>query len=504
VRKPVVLVVLDGWGLNPAKEGNGIALARTPVIDTLLAEYPSSTLKASGEEVGLPDGQMGNSEVGHLNLGAGRVVYQDFTRISRAIRDGSFFENEVLLRAMEKAQADDAHLHLMGLVSDGGVHSHIEHLFALLDLAVKKGVRKVCIHALLDGRDVGPHSAPQYISALEDKVKKVGLGQIATIMGRYYGMDRDQRWDRIEKAYQALVMGKGRKVKNSTKALSEAARHKENDEFVSPTVVGNYAGIDPKDTFIFFNFRADRARQITRALTEENFKEFKRKKAPLPYFVCLTEYDTTFKLPVAFVPQKGGLKNVLAQVLSEHNLRQLHLAETEKYAHVTFFFNGGEEKPFWGEDRSLVPSPKVATYDLKPEMSAAKIADRATEQIRSGKYDFIVINFANTDMVGHTGIMKAVIKAVEVVDECVGRVVEAVKEAGGAVLVTADHGNAEKIVIPSGIHTAHTCSDVFFILVSNSVNVKLRSGLLADVAPTVLELLEIEKPRDMTGRSLIS
>ncbi len=503
MKKPIVLIILDGWGINPSKEGNAIAQAKTPVVDDLLKNYSSTTLKASGEAVGLPEGQMGNSEVGHLNLGAGRIVYQEFTRISKAIEDGSFFQNKVLLSAIKRAKENNSNLHLMGLLSDGGVHSHITHLDALLELAKRNNIERIPIHCLLDGRDVGPNTAPKYITALEKKIEGLGTGQIATIMGRYYGMDRDRRWDRIKKAYEALVEAKGRRAESSEEAIRAASKNKENDEFVIPTVVGGYQGIKDRDVFIFFNFRADRARQITRALIEKNFKEFERKRFPSLYFVCFTEYDERFNLPVAFLPQKEGLKNVLAQVLSSHNLRQLRLAETEKYAHVTFFFNGGEEKPFKGEERILVPSPKVATYDLKPEMSAKRIVDKAVEKITSGNYDCIIMNFANPDMVGHTGIMEAAIKAIETVDECLGKVIEAVKEKEGIALITADHGNAEKMIETGEPHTAHTCSDVFFIFVDDLTDIKLHSGILANVAPTILDLLKIEKPKEMTGKSLI-
>ncbi len=503
MRRPIVLIILDGWGINPEKEGNAIAQAKTPVVDDLLKNYPSTTLRASGEAVGLPEGQMGNSEVGHLNLGAGRIIYQEFSRISKAIEDGSFFKNKVLLSAIKRAKENNSNLHFMGLLSDGGVHSHITHLYALLELAKKNEVEKVYVHCLLDGRDVGPNTAPKYIKALEKKLEKLGVGRIATIMGRYYGMDRDRRWDRTKKAYEALIEGQGRRARDGQQSLRTASKNKENDEFVIPTVVGDYQGIEDRDIFLFFNFRADRARQITRALTEEDFKEFKRGRFPSLHFVCFTEYDERFDLPIAFPSQRARLKNVLAQVLSNHNLKQLHLAETEKYAHVTFFFNGGRERPFKGEDRILISSPKVATYDLKPEMSAERIADKAIEKIDSRNYNCIIMNFANPDMVGHTGIMEAAIKAIETVDGCLGRVVEAIREKEGIALVTADHGNAEKMIEAGEPHTAHTCSDVFFILVDDLADIKLHSGILADVAPTILDLLKIEKPKEMTGKSLI-
>ncbi|HEY6010512.1 MAG TPA: 2,3-bisphosphoglycerate-independent phosphoglycerate mutase [Nitrospirota bacterium] len=508
--KQVLLIVLDGWGINLSREGNAVALAKTPTYTRIVNESPHTELSASGEAVGLPEGQMGNSEVGHLNLGAGRVVYQDSTRISKAIRDGEFFQNPVLIAAMDSVLRTGGNLHLMGLLSDGGVHSRLDHLFAMLDLAKARGVANVFFHAFLDGRDTPPSSALQYIKQLEDHMAGIGVGRIATVSGRYYAMDRDKRWDRIQKAYDALVLGDGIRKYSATDAVQESYAHDRTDEFMMPTVLFDRASNAPlapildRDAVIFCNFRSDRAREITRALTDPGFDGFKRPVVPkLSSFVCLTTYDESFNLPVAFSPAR--LTNILGEVLSTRGIRQLRIAETEKYAHVTFFFNGGEEPPFPLEDRILVPSPRdVATYDKKPEMSAREITSKLVENIQSRQYGFILVNYANPDMVGHTGIMEAAVKAVEVLDECLERVVSAAREAGMDVLITADHGNIEMMADASTgqPHTAHTTDPVPFIAVNKKVTLR-DGGMLADVAPTVLALMEIPVPPEMTGKSLI-
>ncbi|HHY43090.1 MAG TPA: 2,3-bisphosphoglycerate-independent phosphoglycerate mutase [Thermoanaerobacterales bacterium] len=509
-KKPLMLMILDGWGLNPKKEANAIYAASTPNFDSLMKQFPNTTLQASGLAVGLPEGQMGNSEVGHLNIGAGRIVYQDFTRVSQDIKSGAFFENHALVWAMDNALKNDKSLHLLGLLSDGGVHSHIEHLKALLDMAKLKNLHKVYLHAFLDGRDVPPANAKKYIHEIEEYMEKIGVGKIATISGRYYAMDRDKRWDRTEKAYNAIVFGEGLKASSATEAVEQSYERKETDEFVVPTVILDensqpVATVESGDSIIFFNFRPDRARQLTYAFCNEDFDGFPRKRGFFPVnYVCLTEYDVTIKnAKIAYGPE--SLDNIFSQVLSNAGLRQLRIAETEKYAHVTFFFNGGVEKAYPGEDRILIPSPKVATYDLKPEMSAYEVADKVIEKIHEDIYDVIILNFANPDMVGHTGIFEAAVKAIEAVDECIGKVVKAIREKGGTVLVTADHGNAEQMLdYDTGeSHTAHTCNPVPFILMSHKPY-KLRHGKLADIAPTILELLNLEKPKEMTGESLLS
>jgi 2,3-bisphosphoglycerate-independent phosphoglycerate mutase len=509
--KPVVLIILDGWGINMQKEGNAIAAARTPVYTALLNDCPHTQLLASGEAVGLPDGQMGNSEVGHLNLGAGRVVYQDSTRISKAIREGDFFKNPVLLSAMEPAARNGKDLHLMGLLSDGGVHSRPDHIYAILDMARGQGVKNLYFHAFLDGRDTPPSSALDYIIALENRFSQIGLGKIATISGRYYAMDRDKRWERVQKAYEVMVLGEGLRKYSAVEAVRQSYEHARTDEFVLPTVIVGpntnrpLATVKDGDAVIFCNFRSDRAREITQALTDPAFQGFERKFVPkLSSFACLTTYDETFGLPVAFEPVR--LSNILGKVLSSHGIRQFRIAETEKYAHVTFFFNGGDEPPFPLEDRELVPSPRdVATYDKKPEMSALEITEKLLASIRSGQYGFVLANYANPDMVGHTGVLSAAIKAVEVLDECLGRVVRAAQESGARVLITSDHGNLEVMAdaVTGQPHTAHTTDPVPFILFGAQVGLR-EQGLLADVAPTVLELLNIQKPFEMTGRSLIT
>ncbi|HEX9022004.1 MAG TPA: 2,3-bisphosphoglycerate-independent phosphoglycerate mutase [Nitrospirota bacterium] len=508
--KRVLLIVLDGWGVNKNTDGNALAQAKAPVYQGLIAGYPHTELSASGEAVGLPEGQMGNSEVGHLNLGAGRIVYQDSTRISKAIKDGDFFRNPALLSALQSVRQSGANLHLMGLLSDGGVHSRLEHILAMFDLVKASGVTNVFFHAFLDGRDTPPSSAVRYITQLEDHLARIGIGRIATVSGRYYAMDRDKRWERVQKAYEAIALGEGIRKHSAIEAVEQSYENNRTDEFMIPAVIldqDTYKPLAPirdNDAVIFCNFRADRAREITRALTEPDFQGCNRGRAPkLSTFVCLTTYDETFALPVAFGPVR--LTNILGEVLSAQEIRQLRIAETEKYAHVTFFFNGGEEPPFPLEDRILVPSPRdVATYDKKPEMSAQQITDNVVENIRSRRYGFILVNYANPDMVGHTGIMEAAVKAVETLDECMGRVLSAAQEGDMLALITADHGNIEVLVDPSAgqPHTAHTTNPVPFIIVQKGVPLR-DHGILADVAPTVLDLMEIAIPPEMTGKSLI-
>ncbi len=508
--KPVVLIVLDGWGINKSSESNAIAAAKAPVYNGLIADYPHSELQASGEAVGLPDGQMGNSEVGHLNLGAGRIVYQDSTRISKAIRDGAFFENPVLLSAMRTAREEKTALHLMGLLSDGGVHSRMDHIFAMFDMVKAQGITNVFFHAFLDGRDTPPSSAIQFVKQLEEHFAKIGIGRIATVSGRYYAMDRDKRWERVQKAYDAIVTGEGIRKFSAVEAIEQSYEHERTDEFMLPAVIidkkrnKQVATVRNGDVVIFCNFRSDRAREITRAMTDPEFKGFNRRLFPkLSTFTCLTTYDETFELPVAFGPIR--LTHILGEVLSNRGVQQLRIAETEKYAHVTFFFNGGEEQPFPLEDRVLVPSPRdVATYDQKPEMSAREITAKLIERIASNRYGFILANYANPDMVGHTGIIDAAIKAVEVLDECLGRVLHAADQAEAHVLITADHGNIEMMSdqTTGQPHTAHTTDPVPFIITSRKLKVR-KSGILADVAPTVLDLMGITIPAEMTGKSLI-
>jgi 2,3-bisphosphoglycerate-independent phosphoglycerate mutase len=506
--KPVILIVLDGFGLSHNREGNAVAKAKAPLFTSLLSDYPHTSLQASGEHVGLPDGQMGNSEVGHLNLGAGRIVYQDITRISKSIRDGEFFKNPVLLAAMEEVKRNASTLHLMGLLSDGGVHSHLDHIRAMFVLAKAQGITQVVFHAFLDGRDTPPSSALGYIRQLEQHCAKIGIGRIATVMGRYYAMDRDKRWERVQKAYEAMVLGSGARYHSAIEAVQDSYDHQRTDEFMLPSVMTEngtpLALIKNGDAVIFCNFRSDRAREITRALTDPAFDGFPRSVVPqLVSFVCLTTYDETYGLPVAYPPVR--LTHILGQVLSSNGVRQLRIAETEKYAHVTFFFNGGEEQPFPLEDRVLIPSPRdVATYDLKPEMSARDVTAEVVQRIRSDLYGFILINYANPDMVGHTGVLAAAVKAVEVLDECLGLVIQAAQDAGARVLITADHGNLEVMEdrMTGQPHTAHTTDPVPFIVVGGPANLR-DNGCLADVAPTVLQLLSISQPAEMTGTSLI-
>ncbi|MDX2480367.1 MAG: 2,3-bisphosphoglycerate-independent phosphoglycerate mutase [Desulfuromusa sp.] len=505
VAGPVVLVILDGWGISDSCENNAACQARTPTLDHLRQEWPISRLSASGLDVGLPDGQMGNSEVGHLNIGAGRIIYQDLSRISLAIEDGSFFDNLALKRVCERLAASGGKLHLLGLLSDGGVHSHNTHLYALVRMAQQIGVKDVCIHAFLDGRDTPPQSAGDYLQQLEEELKSIGLGRIATITGRYWAMDRDTRWDRVQKAYLALTEGVGQPANSSEEAITAAYLADQTDEFVEPWVVGSSGTIDDGDGIIFFNFRADRAREITRALALADFSEFPRNKTPqLVDYVCLTEYDETFDLPTAF--SSATYPDILAEVVSNAGFKQLRIAETEKYAHVTFFFNGGVERAWPGEDRVLIPSPKdVATYDQKPAMSAVEMTDEVVRRVESDKYQLIIMNFANCDMVGHTGVLAAAIEAVETVDRCLDRVVNAVTKAGGKLLITADHGNCEQMVDENGRpHTAHTTNPVQLIFVDPTrKDQAVCDGILADLAPTILELLTLKKPAAMTGQSLL-
>ena len=508
-KKPVVLMILDGYGLNKKQEANAVYEAKTPVMDKLMAECPFVEGNASGLAVGLPDGQMGNSEVGHLNMGAGRIVYQELTRITKSIADGDFFENEEFLAAVENCKKNNSALHMYGLVSDGGVHSHNTHIYGLLELAKRNGLEKVYVHCFLDGRDTPPASGKDFVAALEEKMAEIGVGKVASVMGRYYAMDRDNRWDRVELAYKALTLGEGNKNESATAAIQASYDDGKTDEFVMPTVVtenGAPVGlINDNDSIIFFNFRPDRAREITRAFCDDEFAGFAREKKQGLVYVCFTDYDETIgnKL-VAF--KKQMITNTFGEFLAANGKTQARIAETEKYAHVTFFFNGGIEEPNAGEDRILVKSPKVATYDLQPEMSAPQVCDKLVEAIGSDKYDVIIINFANPDMVGHTGVESAAISAVEAVDVCVGRAVEAIKNVGGVMFICADHGNAEQLVdYETGApFTAHTTNPVPFILVNADENLGLREGgCLADIAPTLIEIMGMEQPKEMTGKSLL-
>lgn len=499
-----MLMILDGYGYSANTDGNAIYAAKTPVMDKLLEKYPHTLINASGLDVGLPDGQMGNSEVGHTNIGAGRIVYQELTRITKAIGDGDFFENDAFLKTVENCKKHGSALHIFGLLSDGGVHSHITHMFALLELAKRSGLTKVFVHGFMDGRDVSPTSGIEYVKQLEEKMKELGVGKIGTLSGRYYAMDRDNRWERVEKAYAALVYGEGAAEKSAVEAIQKSYDAGITDEFVVPTVIADDAKISANDSVICYNFRPDRAREITRTFVDGDFEGFKRKNGFFPvHYVCMTQYDA--KMPnvdVAFKPEE--LKNTFGEYISEKGLSQLRIAETEKYAHVTFFFNGGVEAPYENEDRALIPSPKVATYDLKPEMSAYEVTDEVLKRINSGKYDAIILNYANCDMVGHTGVFDCAVKAVETVDECMGKVVDAVLAQGGTVCITADHGNADQMVDPEthDVFTAHTTNPVPFIVAGTDCELR-GGGRLADIAPTLLKLMGLEKPSEMTGESLI-
>ena len=502
MKKPLILMILDGFGIAPP-EGNAIAAANKPNLDRLFNNNPITQIGASGMDVGLPDGQMGNSEVGHTNIGAGRIVYQELTRITKTVEEDKLKDNEAIVNAMDSALKNDSSLHLMGLMSPGGVHSHIEHLYGILELAKKKGLEKVYVHAFLDGRDVPPSSAKEYVADAVEKMKEIGVGKIATVHGRYYAMDRDNRWERVQKAYSALVYGKGVDADCPVQAIQDSYDNGVTDEFVVPIVVKGGDTIKANDSVIFFNFRPDRAREITRTLVDPDFNGFERENGFFPLnYVCMTQYDATMpNVEVAFKPQ--SLVNTLGEYISSLGMNQLRIAETEKYAHVTFFFNGGVEKQYDKEDRILVKSPAVATYDLQPEMSAPEVTEKLVPAIKSGKYDMIILNFANCDMVGHTGVFDAAVQAVEAVDECVGKVTDAIAEMGGVAIITADHGNADKMVDDDGKpFTAHTTNPVPFCVIG--YDCKLREGgVLADIAPTMLKIMDIPQPEEMTGKSII-
>ncbi|MBF8435754.1 2,3-bisphosphoglycerate-independent phosphoglycerate mutase [Halanaerobiaceae bacterium Z-7014] len=503
--KPLALVIMDGYGIAPREDGDATRAAKTPYLDELFKNNPTSQLGASGESVGLPDGQMGNSEVGHLNLGSGRIIYQDYTRINKALEDDELISNPKIREAFDHAKSNKSALHLMGLLSDGGVHSHIRHLFGLLEAAKRSDIKDVYIHAILDGRDTPPQSAIKYLEELENKIDEIGIGEIATVSGRYYTMDRDNRWERTELAYNALVLGEGKKADSVIKAVKKSYQDDVDDEFVIPVVINSEGRIKDDDSVFVFNFRADRVRQITKALALENFDKFKRPKDHPDnlYYLCMTEYDEEFDLPVAFGPQQ--IDDTLGEVLSREGLKQLRIAETEKYAHVTFFFNGGVEVANQGEDRVLIQSPQeVATYDQKPEMSAEEVTDKLLELLDDGNYDVIILNYANCDMVGHSGDFDAAVKAVEAVERGVSQIVPAILERGGQVLLTADHGNAEQMKEEDGSpFTAHTINPVPLAYLGGPVEASIESGILADIAPTMLDILGIEKPESMTGKSLI-
>ena len=506
--KLTMLMILDGFGINEKEEGNAVKLANIPNLNEILKKNPNTIIHTSGLAVGLPDGQMGNSEVGHTNIGAGRIVYQDLAKITKAIEDGDFFSVPEFTKAIENCKANNSKLHIMGLLSDGGVHSHNRHLYGLLEMAKRKDFEKVYVHCFMDGRDTPPASGENYIISLEDKMKEKGIGQIATISGRFYSMDRDKRWERVSLAYNAIVNGEGEKALSAVSAIEESYQKEVFDEFVKPTVITNKNGepiakIEDGDSVIFFNFRPDRARELTRSIVDKEFDGFETKKLNT-YFVCMTPYDETMpNVEVAY--KKEELKNTFGEYISKKGLKQLRIAETEKYAHVTFFFNGGKEEQYEGEDRILVPSPKVETYDLKPEMSAYEVCDKAVEAIKSQKYDSIILNFANPDMVGHTGSIDAAIKALEAIDECVKKVVDAVNEVNGVLLITADHGNCEQMIdYKSGEpHTAHTTNPVPLAIVGLPGNKKIKEGRLCDLAPTMLNIMGLEKPEEMTGECLI-
>ena len=505
-KKTTMLMILDGFGINENSEGNAVKLAKIPNINEIMKQYPNTIIHTSGLDVGLPEGQMGNSEVGHTNIGAGRIVYQELTRITKSIEDGDFFSNQELVSAIENCKKNNSKLHVLGLLSDGGVHSHMRHLFAILELAKRKDFEDVYVHCFLDGRDTPPASADGYIAELEEKMKEKGVGKIATISGRFYAMDRDKRWERIKEAYNALVNGEGHKFSSATAAIENSYQKEIFDEFVKPSVICKndepVATIGENDSVIFFNFRPDRAREITRAIVDPDFDGFERNFVKT-YFVTFTNYDETLLPYVHIAFKKEEIKNTFGEYISKLGLTQLRIAETEKYAHVTFFFNGGEEKQYEGEDRILIPSPKVETYDMKPEMSAGEVTDKVVEAINSRKYDAIILNYANPDMVGHTGSLEATVKALEFLDGCVKRVVDAIENNDGTLLITADHGNAEQMIdYKTGeLHTAHTTNPVPLVLIGRDV--KLKEGRLADLAPTMLDLMNLVKPEEMTGESLI-
>ncbi len=507
-KKPYALIIMDGYGVNERHEGNAIYAAKTPNMDKYMAQYPNTVVHASGMDVGLPDGQMGNSEVGHTNIGAGRIVYQELTRITKSIEDGDFFENDVLKGAVENCKKNDSALHFMGLLSDGGVHSHINHLYGLLEMAKKNGLEKVYVHCFMDGRDVSPTSGADFVEALVAKMRALGTGKIATVMGRYYAMDRDNRWERVSEAYKAMVYGEGNKDTSAVNAIKKSYNENVTDEFVVPTVITDENGealgkISAGDSVVFFNFRPDRAREITRTIVDPEFNGFERDFFNT-YYVCMTQYDASMpNVQVAFKPQ--SLVNTFGEYISKKGLRQLRIAETEKYAHVTFFFNGGVEAVYDGEDRALINSPKVATYDLQPCMSACPVTEEVVKRIESGEYDVIVLNFANCDMVGHTGIFDAAVQAVETVDNCLGKTVDAIIKMGGTALITADHGNADQMIdyATDDVFTAHTTNVVPLVMVGGPEGAKLKVGRLADLAPTMLDLMGLEKPAEMTGESLL-
>ncbi len=502
MKKPLILIIMDGFGIAPP-EGNAIYAAKTPNLDRYFSTYPTTQIGASGLDVGLPDGQMGNSEVGHTNIGAGRIVYQELTRITKSIGDGDFFENEAFLKAIENVKKHGTALHLMGLVSPGGVHSHETHLYGLLELAKRNGLENVYVHCFLDGRDVPPASASGYVQNLQDKIREIGVGKIATVEGRYYAMDRDNRWERVEKAYAALVYGEGVQADDPVKAIEDSYKNEVTDEFVLPIVCQKNAGIKANDSIIFFNFRPDRAREITRTFVDPDFKGFERRNGFFPLcYVCMTQYDATMpNVDIAFKPEK--LTNTFGEYIAKNGLTQLRIAETEKYAHVTFFFNGGVEKQYENEDRRLIASPKVATYDLKPDMSANEVTEELLSCIASDRYDVIILNYANCDMVGHTGVFEAAVAAAETVDTCVGRIVEAILAKGGAALITADHGNADRMLDDDGVtpFTAHSTNPVPFCVVGYPCKLR-EGGVLADIAPTMLRILGLPQPPEMTGKSI--
>ena len=501
-KRPVLLCIMDGFGKNESNYGNAIAAAKKPNLDKIVSENPMTFIGASGLDVGLPDGQMGNSEVGHTNIGAGRVVYQELTRITKSIQDGDFFTNEALVGAMENCKKNSSALHLMGLMSDGGVHSHNTHLYGIMELAKRSGVDKVYIHCFMDGRDVPPTSGKDYLAELYKKCDEIGVGEIATVMGRYYAMDRDNRWERVVKAYKAMTEGEGVKFDCACKMMEESYANDVTDEFIVPAVSEKAVPVKDNDSIVFFNFRPDRAREITRAFVDPAFSGFEREQLKGLYYVCMTQYDATMpNVHVAFKPE--SLENTFGEYISDKGLKQLRIAETEKYAHVTFFFNGGVEKQYPGEDRILVKSPAVATYDLQPEMSAYEVTDKLLAAIDSDKYDAIILNYANCDMVGHTGVFDAAVKAVEAVDTCVGKIVDAVAAKGGVTLITADHGNADKMYEADGSpFTAHTTNPVPFIVVGYPCELR-EGGRLCDIAPTMLKIMGLEQPKEMTGVSII-